>query len=529
MSRLLTILLTALFTLSALADSDNAAVVPGAQYVLRNVATGSYLMKDGTTTKNEAEASNWRVVTNDTIHYDDAETLYIVYSDDTVMQLTNGGITGWKVSFSGKGNTTYVIPSTTTDRTFKFRYRYLTDTRYLNVETDAQGNERLTAARTPSAYNDWEFVPTSHPKDYRYRLMSMNRSGSNTKYTIAYLSHDVLGKEVWLSGWVAVPTASEGGACNADHLLFSTHYTMCKNSEVPSQTDPYDGFTFNLSRNKPVMIEPDYLGYGITKDREHPYCAPDIMAEESVDMLLTVHDLLRDMHAMDCSTGTYPTYGIGYSQGGAIILACQRYVENSPKLTEAQRNAINWVRTCAGAGPYCSLSTISQYYFQDNLSMPVAAPLLVMGMVAAYPDIFGDIKAEDYFSEAFNTAGIVDKVRSTDYTIDELNDAIKKACGTTMQSILSEEAKDVNSDLTQHLLKALGRSDLTRDWTPKADIWFFHNTDDDVVPYLNTMAAYKGLKDRCQGECAIYTTGVGMSHLAAAIDFMARMILGNYK
>ena len=529
MSRLLTILLAALFTLSALADSDNAAVVPGAQYVLRNVATGSYLMKDGTTTKNEAEASNWRVVTNDTIHYDDAETLYIVYSDDTVMQLTNGGITGWKVSFSGKGNTTYVIPSTTTDRTFKFRYRYLTDTRYLNVETDAQGNERLTAARTPSAYNDWEFVPTSHPKDYRYRLMSMNRSGSNTKYTIAYLSHDVLGKEVWLSGWVAVPTASEGGACNADHLLFSTHYTMCKNSEVPSQTDPYDGFTFNLSRNEPVMIEPDYLGYGITKDREHPYCAPDIMAEESVDMLLTVHDLLRDMHAMDCSTGTYPTYGIGYSQGGAIILACQRYVENSPKLTEAQRNAINWVRTCAGAGPYCSLSTISQYYFQDNLSMPVAAPLLVMGMVAAYPDIFGDIKAEDYFSEAFNTAGIVDKVRSTDYTIDELNDAIKKACGTTMQSILSEEAKDVNSDLTQHLLKALGRSDLTRDWTPKADIWFFHNTDDDVVPYLNTMAAYKGLKDRCQGECAMYTTGVGMSHLAAAIDFMARMILGNYK
>ena len=529
MSRLITILLTALFTLSALADSDNAAVVPGAQYVLRNVATGSYLMKDGTTTKNEAEASNWRVVTNDTIHYDDAEALYIVYSDDIVMQLTNGGITGWKVAFSGKGNTTYVMPSTTTDGTFKLRYRYLRDTRYLNVEADAQGNEKLTAAKTASAYNDWEFVPTSHPKDYRYRLMSMNRSGSNTKYTIAYLSHDVLGKEVWLSGWVAVPTASEGGACNADHLLFSTHYTMCKNSEVPSQTDPYDGFTFNLSRNKPVMIEPDYLGYGITKDREHPYCAPDIMAEESVDMLLTVHDLLRDMHAMDCSTGTYPTYGVGYSQGGAIILACQRYVENSPKLTEAQRNAINWVRTCAGAGPYCSLSTISQYYFQDNLSMPVAAPLLVMGMVAAYPDIFGDIKAEDYFSETFNNAGIVNMVRSTDYTIDELNDAIKKACGTTMQSILSEEAKDVNSDLTQHLLKALGRSDLTRDWTPKADIWFFHNTDDDVVPYLNTMAAYKGLKDRCQGECAMYTTGVGMSHLAAAIDFMARMILGNYK
>ena len=515
-------------TLSARGE-DNVAVAPGAQYVLRNAATGSYLMKDGTTTKDEARASNWRVVTNDIIRYNDTEKLYIVYSDDAVMQLTNGGITGWKVSFSGKGNSTYVMPSTTTEKAFKFRYRFALDTRYLNVEVDAKGQEKLTAARTASVYNDWEFVPTTHPKSYRYRLMKMNRSGDNTKYSVAYLSHDVLGEEVWLSGWVAVPTASEGGACNADHVLFSAHLTQCKNTEVPSQFDPYDGLTFSISGNKPVMIEPDYLGYGITKDREHPYCAPDIMAEESVDLLLAVHDMLRDMHAMDCSTGAYPTYGIGYSQGGAVILACQRYVENSSKLTEAQRNAIHWVRTCAGAGPYCPLATISHYYFQDKLAMPVAAPLLVMGMVAAYPEIFGEIKAEDYFSDAFNAAGIVDKVRSTDYTIEELNEAIKKACGDTMQGLLSEEAKDVNSDLTQHLLKAMGCSDLTRDWSPKADIWFFHNTDDDVVPYLNTIAAYKGLKDRCQGECVIHNPGIGMSHIPAAVEFMARMILGNYK
>ena len=490
MSRILSFLIAVLLVLPALAGSDDDAVVPGAQYMLRNVATGSYLMKDGTTTKNEAEASNWRVVTNDTIRYSDAEKTYIVYSDDAVMQLTNSG-GGWKVAFTGKGNTTYVMPSTTTEKGFKFRYRFALDTRYLNVEVDAEGNEKLTAARTASSYNDWEFVPTTHPKAYRYRLMSMNRSGNNTKYTLAYLSHDVTGEEVWLSGWTAVPwTASSSGG--------SGSRTSCP-------------------------------AHGSTRSREHPYCAPDIMAEESVDLLLTVHDLLRDMHAMDCSTGAYPTYGIGYSQGGAIILACQRYVENSPKLNEEQRKAIHWVRTCAGAGPYCSLATISQYYFQDKLSMPVAAPLLVMGMVAAYPDIFGDIRAEEYFSEAFNAAGIVDKVRSTDYTIDELNEAIQKACGNTMQGMLSEDAKDTNSDLSQHLLKALGRSDLTRDWSPKADIWFFHNTDDDVVPYLNTMAAYKRLKDRCQGQCALYTTGVGMSHLTAAIDFMARMILGNYK
>lgn len=528
MRRFLTLLSVVLTIVSARGE-DNIAVLPGEQYLLRNVATGSYLQKDGTTTDMEDEASNWRVVTNDTIRTTDTEKLYHVISDNMVMQLTNGGITGWSATFSSKGNTTYVMPSETTPGAFKFRYRYLASTRYLNVEVSANGSEKLTAAKTSSTYNDWEFVPSSHPHDYSYRLMTMNRSSNNTKYTIAYRSHDVTGEEVWLSGWLAVPTSSEGGTSNADHILFSTHYTMCKNSEVPSQSDPYDSFTFNLSTNRPVMIEPDYLGYGITSDREHPYCAPDIMAEESIDMLLACHDLLRDLHGMDCSTGAYPTYGIGYSQGGAIILACQRYVENSPKVSDAERTAIRWIRTCAGAGPYNSLATISQYLYQNTLSMPVAAPLLVMGMVTAYPEIFGDVPAERYFSDAFNAAGIVDMVRSTNYTIDELNSAISSACGSDMQSMLSEEAKDFNSDIMQLLLKALGRSDLTRDWNPQAEIWFFHNTDDDVVPYLNTISAYNGLKDRCIGGCSMYTTGVGMSHTAAAINFMARMILGNYK
>ena len=163
----------------AMADDDSIAVLPGAQYVLRNVATGSYLMKDGTTTSDEQEAANWRVVTNDTIHYGDKEQLYFVHSDESIMQLTNSGL-GWSVKFSPKANTTYVMPSETTEKAFKFSYRFLADTRYLNVEVNDEGNERLTAARTSSTYNDWEFVPTSHPKDYRYRLLSMDRSSGNT-------------------------------------------------------------------------------------------------------------------------------------------------------------------------------------------------------------------------------------------------------------------------------------------------------------------------------------------------------------
>lgn len=502
-------------------------ISPGEEFLVRNYATGLYLREDGTLTTSDQEAANWRIVTNDTLRYGDYDANYIIYSRTHVMQLSTSLFTSWSTDFTSAANSTYLMSSYANEGCFKFRYRWMTSTKFITAPRGALEGDRIVVDDSSSDYNDWEFVQSSHPTNPSYRLMTMDRSDSSTKYTIAYRSHDVENKEVWLSGWVAVPTSGKGGPSTADHILFSTHYTMCKNSQVPSQSSPIDGFTFTFSSNKPVMIEPDYLGYGITKDREHPYCAPQIMAEECIDMIFATHDLLQDLHQMYCITGLYPTYGIGYSQGGAIILACQKYVENN--LSEADRRRINWVRTCCGAGPYNSLATFSQYMVQNDLSMAVAAPLIVMGMVAAYPDVFQGIRAEDYFSDAFNAAGIIDKIRSTDYDTDEISAMIQQACGANMQGMLSEECKDMNSDLMQHLFQALGRSDLTRDWEPRADIWFFHNTDDDVVPYLNTISAYNRLREVCKGSCELYTTGVGMSHTNAAIDFMARIIFGNYK
>lgn len=527
MRRYLTVLLTALLVFTAYAENNGVAVVPGNEYVLRNVATGTYLMKDGTTTSYEQEASNWRVVTNDTIHYGDQEQLYFIHSDEVIMQMNNSGL-GWSVNFSTKGNQTYVMPSETTEGAFKFRYRFMTSTRYLNVEVAEDGSERLTAAHTSSSYNDWEFVPTSHPKNYRYRLMSMKRSSGNTKYAIAYRSHDPKGQEIWLSGWMAVPTDGEGGSSTADHVLFSTHYTLTKTSQWPTVSDPIDGLSFTFTTNKPVMVEPDYYGCGITEQFDNPYCAADIMAEESVDMLIIAHDLLRDLHQMDCSTGNFPTYGIGSSQGASIILACQKYVETSPKVSEEERNAINWVRTCACAGLYNPLATLSYYYHKNEPSVPSVVPFLLMGMVAGCPDIFGDTQVEEYFSDAFLEAGVLEYIRSKKYTSEEITNYMKEHSVATMAEMLSEEAKDMNSDLSQKLQKALGLSNLTRDWSPRANIKLYYHPDDAVVPHLNLVSFVNGMKDRCQGKLETQQTLLSV-HVSACTDFFARMIFGLYK
>lgn len=509
-------------------------LIPGQQYVLRNAGSGGYLKADGTMTTLESEASNWQVITNDTITLETCDNRdYVIYCGRNVLQLWNSGITGWRTNFQSKANTSVFHPSTTTTGAFKFSYRFGTDRRFLNVE---QATNNISAAKTQGNYNDWFFEPTSHPQSFRYRLFGISRSGGNTKYKLAYLTHDVRGREVWCSGWAAIPTKSEGGELKADHVLFSTHYTMTIDSDVPSQSamGPYDALTWDVMGNKPVMFEPDYLGYGITRGQRHPYCAPDIMAEECVDMFWAVYDLIGDLHGVDMYKACLPTYGIGYSQGGSIILACQKYVENT--IPADLKRSVNWVRTCSGAGPYDPLATISQYFYQDYISMPFAAPLLVMGQVEGYPEIFGNYKAEDYFSDAFNAAHIIDILDSKSLSIDDVNALIKNTIGSmNMSDMLSDSAKNVNSHLCQCLAKSLGMANLCRDWVPEAEIWFFHNTDDDVVPYLNTISAYNQLraaKLEATGDdssISLYTTGVGMSHLAAAIDFMARMLLGGYK
>lgn len=509
-------------------DDDDIAVVPGAQYVLRNVATGSYLMKDGTTTKNVAEASGWRVVTNDTVRYSDTEQLYVIYCDDAVMQLTNNG-GGWNAEFSGKDNTTYVMPSTTTEKTFKFRYRFAFDTRYLNVEADAEGNEKLTAAHTASAYNDWKFVPATQPKNYNYRITKMERSSGYSSYNIAYRSTDPKGKEIWLSGYLAVPTKNEGGECTADHFLFSTHYTMCKRTQWPTSDTPIDAYSNYLSSNRPIMVEPDYLGCGITEHLDHLYCAAEPMAEESVDMLFATHELLGDLHRMDCYTEPLPTYGIGSSQGASIILACQKYVETSPKLSEKQRNTINWVRTNACAGLYDPLATLSHYYYVDKIDVPAVMPLLLLGQVAGFPEIFGETKAEEYFSEAFLQAGVLDMIRSHDYDSEEISNVIINKCGNTMHQMLSEEAQDPNSDISQKLQKSLGMCNLTRDWAPKADIKLHYFIEDEVVPHLNLVSATKGLKDKCIGKFETAKTTLGGRHIVACVNFFINILSGGYK
>lgn len=371
-------------------------------------------------------------------------------------------------------------------------------------------------------------------KPYRVLSHSVEQSGlwpsqqSYSVYKIAYQSTNVDGQPIELSGYVEFPTNGPDGACTATNVLLSSHYTQTDNAACPTSATPYMAW---LTRDRQrVYVEADYMGYGISLGTPHPYLSPQIMSRGNIDILVAVHALLKDLALTDVHEHPLPTYGIGYSQGGSVALATQKAIETEDYVSDELRHAINYQTTHCGAGCYDPLATLGQYFYDDELGYALAPAFIIVGVKAAYPDIMEGIEPEDYFNKAFNDAGIIDVVRRMDTPDTELNKLIENACGSSrMSDMLSVEAQNPNSPIMQALMKALGQSNVIRDWKPQHDVYFFHNRGDNVVPYLNTMEAYNKFVADGTAHIDLVTTLIDMDHVAGAIDYFVRVFTGGYQ
>ncbi len=487
-------------------------------YLLYNKGLNLYLNNKGKAVSTPDSAAAWKFSASQ-----GTATILTPTAEDTLyLSMNYAFLAGWSISLSPTASTLTVVDN---DSVFLFsKNASLGGTRYVGF--NASGNMAANQANA-AGRNQWVLIETAQPEveerpTVGYRILKRTVSSSSADYVIAYPSVRPDGTEVELSGLVMIPLRN--GSVNANHFLLSSHYTMTKNNEVPSGSNPMEASL--ILSNKPILIAPDYLGYGISREEIHPYVAPEIMARNCVDMITATYHLLEEKYEFNAAQMHLPTYGMGYSQGGSIALANQKFIENNAYVTDTFRTTINYSGTYCGAGPYDPLATLSQYIYQDSLSMPVAAPLLVIGLVASHADLMNGHIAEDYFSNAFNAAHLIDSINSRNYTTGDLNSMIIEACGGgTMHVMLSDSALDLNSELMQPFMKTLGMSNLTRDWTPQAPVHFFHNAGDDVVPFLNTMSAYRGLFEHNDGGIQLSMSSP-TSHMGAAVNFMMPLALG---
>lgn len=363
-----------------------------------------------------------------------------------------------------------------------------------------------------------------------------------------YPSINAEGEPVLLSANAAMPDED----CSAvNNVIIGCHITITSNKECPShysdegsilsdvnflQNFASSGLGLDASQDDMscynLVILPDYEGYGITAGNAHPYLYQELTARQVVDAARYGIQLYKTSSQVDeirhPFRNGWRTITMGYSQGGSVALATQRFIEQNGLTDELQLAG-----SVCGDGPYDLMSTL--LYYVDNdiqgkvMTMPVVLPLILKGMCDSNP-YMKNHQVSDYLSEQFLATGIIDWITAKDKSTDDITDAWKKLYkngqftdiltkdGTAkLSNILKPEGfnyftqlyqdnKDTYTSaagiplpahrgLMEDLHFALESNNMIMGWQPQHAIFLYHSFEDTVVPEKNRERAANTMPD----------------------------------
>lgn len=331
-------------------------------------------------------------------------------------------------------------------------------------------------------------------------LLNQMNSSSVVELSGIYTSIDQNYDLITLSGKVLLPANGK-----FKRYILVSHYTIGSNNEAPSNCFPLEGLLCSMGY---AVICPDYIGYGVTADKVHPYLVMDLTASNVVDMYIAVRKYFD-------AAGLHPEYDdiylMGYSQGGATTMAVEYWIEELVNQYPVDgMGEIKIRRVFAGGGPYDIKSTYDRFVQTNCADYPIAVPLVLQGMIAGNGL---DLKMETIMQK-WLCDNIDEWVNSKKYTTAEMNALI----GTKVTSdMLTPTGMNVQSKEVSELYKAMVQNSVVSyAWQPQAPVYIMHSMDDETVTYLNATNA----KQRWATANIEYNFGHYGGHVNTCIRFI---------
>ncbi|MBQ9144403.1 MAG: alpha/beta hydrolase, partial [Paludibacteraceae bacterium] len=249
-------------------------------------------------------------------------------------------------------------------------------------------------------------------------------------------------------------------------IVVANHYTMTSDVEVPSNMFSMES-VFVMKGYAVIM--PDYVGYGLSREEVHPYLHWRSAAQTAVDLLNCMPDLLAFYNY------SYPTDIVisGYSQGGAVALGVARLLEEYKTIDSAgEANRKDWAirKLYAGAGPYDPAGTYLYSLERDEMGIPAAIPLIVMGLNDAY-DM--GLNLDDFFLEPL-LSNYEAWIESKEYTVGEINQLMGS---TIMSELMTENMLSLDSPQADALYQVLSWNSNVG-YNLQSPAYFLHSLDD---------------------------------------------------
>lgn len=328
-----------------------------------------------------------------------------------------------------------------------------------NVNADLFWTMLRAALRDGTLASRMANYQTRYRDDKGSDLFLKTLYASTEEVPVRYTSVAPNGERVVLSGKIFFPPRKK-----IKNIIVANHYTICANKETPSQAHSIEGI---FATKDYIVIMPDYVGYGISSHLPHPYLQLDSAVTSSIDLLKAAMPYIASRGFL------FPQQIVlvGYSQGAAVTLAMQKRLEEE----YAERFPIR--RVFVGAGPYDLAKTYDYYVSQPKTNIPCSLPMLILGM--AYGENL-PLKPEDYFQPEL-LGKYHDLIESKRWTMFEVNAKMDSRIDQLLTPLIYQKRKNPTAQLYQAMKKnsILG-------WTPKAPLYMFHSTEDDMVPFLNS-------------------------------------------
>ena len=312
-------------------------------------------------------------------------------------------------------------------------------------------------------------------------------------FPIAYWSQTPQGDSLLVSGRVYLPKNRK-----LNGIIVANHYTITSDIEAPSNIISME-MVYLLKGYAVIM--PDYVGYGLTRNKIHPYLHWRNAAQTAVDLLNCMPELL------DYYGYSYPKDVVvtGYSQGGAVALGVARMIEENYH----QENEWSVRKLYAGAGPYDPAGTYLFSIERNEMGIPAAIPLIVMGLNDAYDLGF---TLDEFFLEPL-LSNYEDWVGSKEYTVGQINQLMGS---TIMSELMTEDALSLDNPQADKLYEVLlWNSNVGYDL--QAPAYFLHSLEDEVVPLLNSINLEEQMPDK---EEKTFDFDYYGSHMEASVPFI---------
>lgn len=285
-----------------------------------------------------------------------------------------------------------------------------------------------------------------------------------------YTGHDTDMTPLVQSGMLVLPKSGP-----VKNMILVSHYTIGANYECPSETFSLEAA---LAAKGYAVVIADYIGFGVTAHRVHPYMHTESTARSVVDMGLAVKPYLERINRKPQSEKVIL---VGYSQGGSTTLAVMDMIQDE------YWDEMPIEKVYCGGGPYDLAATFDFSMQEDVTGIPCAIPMIVQGINEGAN--LG-LKMEDFFMPDL-LAHYDEWINSKKYTVSQINTMMN---AKALHTIMTDKGRDKTSMETARLYKALMINSVL-DFIPKAPIFMFHSKQDDTVPFVNAQSAEHFFKD----------------------------------